>query len=112
MDFVTLMSAWAYPMLGATTDAATKHPAARMPPKKAWFRYICDLRCKANRQRLTIGSARIANKSKIRNFSGHRLPTAQSLPVSPHREFGISHRQLCETLHRRAGHRKTFKGGL
>src|SRR5262249_35115336 len=28
----------------------------------------CDLRCKANGQRLTIGSARIANKSEIRNF--------------------------------------------
>ena len=27
-------------------------------------------------------------------FQECRLPTAQTLPVSPHREFGVSHRQL------------------
>jgi hypothetical protein len=75
-------------------DDATKHPAARMPTKKTFFRYICDLPMQSDRAATNDGQRPRRKQIHHSQFSGYRLPTAQSLPVSPHREFGISHWQL------------------
>jgi hypothetical protein len=73
-------------------DIATRHAAARM---ENVVPIHCDLPMQSDRGRARRwGSARVADKSQNSQFQGCRPPTAQSLPVSPHWELGISRRQL------------------
>jgi hypothetical protein len=55
---------------------------------------ICELPVQSDGAAPTMGQRPSRRQNQNSQFQGCRLPTAQSLPVSPHREFGVSHRQL------------------